>query len=334
MVVADLVRAVLVAAMVLPELPLWLLWALVGAMTFLAGPFKAAQQALLPDVLPDEEKYIVGQSIRTITNQTAQLAGFAGGGTLVALINPSFGLTLDAVTFLFSAVILRLGVRRRPASVTGAPSGLPAYLGAIATQARVVWRNRRLRTLLALSWLAGFHITPEALAAPYAASLGFGAGAVGLLMASDPAGSVLGVFVFAKWVPEHLRARMIGLLGVLAGVPLALCALQPNLAVSMVLFSVLGMLGSAFIVQTSASFTLGLPAGQRSHGTGLFSSGLIATQGLGALAAGPVADHMGPVYTVALSGALGTIVAVPIAVGWHRVSTTRRAEPAVVITDD
>ena len=48
MVVVDVVRAILVVAMVVPGLPLWGLWTLVGALTFLAGPFKAAQQSCYP----------------------------------------------------------------------------------------------------------------------------------------------------------------------------------------------------------------------------------------------------------------------------------------------
>lgn len=95
----------------------------------------------------------------------------------------------------------------------------------------------------------------------------------------------------------------------------------------MLLFAVMGMLASALILQTTASFTLPLPVGQRSHGTGLFSSGLIATQGLGALAAGPVADHLGPVSTVALSGAVGTMVAVPLALSPALRPPRRAARP-------
>ena len=143
------------------------------------------------------------------------------------MINPSVGLTVDAGTFLLSALIVRLGVRLRPGPMSGTPSGLVAYLRTIAWQGRVVWRDRQLRTLLVVSWLAGFHIAPEALAAPYAASLGLGAGAVGLLMASDPAGSVLGAYMFTRWIPQRVRVRMIGPLAVLAGVPLMSASYTP-----------------------------------------------------------------------------------------------------------
>jgi hypothetical protein len=73
MVASDLVRAMLVALMALPGMPLAVLCALVAAVTFVGGPFKAAQQSLLPDVLAgDTIKYTVGQSLRTATGQAAQ----------------------------------------------------------------------------------------------------------------------------------------------------------------------------------------------------------------------------------------------------------------------
>src|SRR4051794_6288960 len=52
-IVTDVLRAGLAACMAIPGMPLWLLWGLIGVLTMAAAPFKAAQLALLPDVLPD-----------------------------------------------------------------------------------------------------------------------------------------------------------------------------------------------------------------------------------------------------------------------------------------
>ncbi|MGH3469483.1 MAG: MFS transporter [Thermocrispum sp.] len=91
MIATDLARAALVGLMTVPGAPLWLLCILVAAMTLLAGPFKAAQQAALPDVLPGS-KYMVGMAIRNISGQAAQVVGFAGGGLLVAEFGARTGL--------------------------------------------------------------------------------------------------------------------------------------------------------------------------------------------------------------------------------------------------
>lgn len=318
MVVSDLARAVLVALMALPGMPLALLCILVATMTFLGGPFKAAQQALLPAVLVNRATYTVGQSLRTVTSQAAQLVGFAGGGILVAAINPSVGLLLDAGTFLISAVILRIGVAPRAAVAATATAGGPrsTSLAALRASVRLVRRDPVLRTSFALSWLAGVYIAPEALAAPYAASLGAGAGAVGLLMASDPAGSLIGGYVWGRWVPDRLRDRIVRLLGVLAGVPLVLCVFSPGLVTSMALFAVTGMLVTAAVIHSNITYTLQLPDKYRAQGAGLFSSGLWTAQGLGALAAGGLADWIGPVPALVVAGAGGAVLAIPIAVAW------------------
>ncbi|HYQ62368.1 MFS transporter, partial [Actinophytocola sp.] len=103
MVVADLVRAALIALVALPGMPFWVLCVLVGLVSFAQAPFKAAQLALLPDVL-EGDKYVVGMGIRTITMQTAQMLGFAGGGALLGWLSPSTALVLDAATFVASAL--------------------------------------------------------------------------------------------------------------------------------------------------------------------------------------------------------------------------------------
>ncbi|KAA2267209.1 MFS transporter [Solihabitans fulvus] len=323
MVAADLARAALVGLMVVPGIPLWALCALVALMTLLNGPFKAAQQALLPDVLTDG-KYVTGMAIRNITSQSAQLVGFAGGGALVSAVSPSVGLAMDAGTFLLSALLLRRGVGHRPAA-RRTPTR-PSFLASTGAGIRLVWRDPGLRALIALCWLAGFYVVPEALAAPYAGSLGGGALAVGLIMASDPVGSVVGGIVFGRWVPERVQVRVIGLLGVAAGLPLALCVLRPGLIASMVLFALSGMAATAYNIQGTASFVRRLPDEQRAQGAGLLSTGLITVQGLGALVAGALADRIGPAHTIALAGMTGAVVAVPIALGWSRARPKWSAE--------
>ncbi|WP_092529198.1 MFS transporter [Amycolatopsis arida] len=329
MVTADVIRAVLLALMIIPGVPLWVLCILVAAVTLFAGPFKAAQQALLPDVLPGE-RYMVGMAIRNITSQSVQVVAFAGGGVLVAVVTPTVGLAIDAATFAVSAILIWRGVRWRPTPARVAPlgSGWRSFAAGTAVGARAVWRDPALRTLLALNWLAGFYIVPEALAAPFAASIGAGAAAVGWLMAADPIGSVAGAVVFGRWVPEPVQVRALGLLGIAAGVPLVLCVLRPGLAPAIVLFALSGMLATGYNIQGTVSFVRRLPDDQRAQGCGLNSSGLITVQGLGALAAGVLADLVGPAHAIAVAGAAGALVAVPIAVAWSRAG--RGAAPAVV----
>lgn len=314
MVAADVARAALVGVIAVPGVPLWVLCVLVAVMTALGGPFKAAQQALLPTVL-DGERYLVGMALRNVTIQAAQLAGFAGGGLLIAALTPSAALALDAVTFVLSALFLVTGVRQRAAI---AQAVRPAWLATTGAGIRLIWRDPALRTLVALNWLAGFYVVPEALAAPYAAGIGAGATLVGLLMAADPAGSVLGGVVFGKWIPEHAQVRVLGWLGIAAGLPLVVFVFRPGLVASVLLLAASGLLATGYNITGTVSFMRRVPDEHRAQCAGVNSAGLITVQGVGAAAAGALADVLSPAHTIAVAGAAGAAVAVPIARAWRR----------------
>lgn len=314
MVAADVARAALVGVIAVPGVPLWVLCVLVAVLTALGGPFKAAQQALLPTVL-EGERYLVGMALRNVTIQAAQLAGFAGGGLLIAALTPSAALALDAVTFVLSALFLVTGVRRRAAI---AQAVRPAWLATTGAGVRLIWRDPALRTLVALNWLAGFYVVPEALAAPYAAGIGAGATLVGLLMAADPAGSVLGGVVFGKWIPEHTQVRVLGWLGIAAGLPLVLFVFRPGLVASVLLLAASGLLATGYNITGTVSFMRRVPDEHRAQCAGVNSAGLITVQGVGAAAAGALADVLSPALTIAVAGAAGAAVAVPIARAWRR----------------
>ena len=95
MVACDVVRAVLLCAMSLPGTPLWVLCALLFLTELCSPPFSAARAALMPDVLPGD-LYVVGTAIGNVTYQVGQVAGFALGGLLVALIDTPLLLMLNA----------------------------------------------------------------------------------------------------------------------------------------------------------------------------------------------------------------------------------------------
>ncbi|WP_327586854.1 MFS transporter [Nonomuraea sp. NBC_00507] len=311
--VIDLLRAALVGLMALPGAPLPVLGVLLAAMTALSGPFKAAQLALLADVLKGEQ-YVLGLSIRQITIQSAQIAGFLGGGLLAQGLTPSTGLVLDAATFAMSALLVRFGVQHRQAAA--ADRG-PRRMLAGGFGLAGVWRDPRLRSLIALSWLAGFYIMPEGLAAPYADALNDGSAvAVGVIMAADPVGSVIGAFIVGRYVPEAARSRAVGVLALLTGVPLMVCVLRPDLAVSAVLFGLSGAFSMGYQMQVGALFVQILPDHSRAQGMGVLSSGLITVQGLGILAGGVTAAWIGPVMTVSLAGLVGIVCGAYPAWAW------------------
>jgi MFS family permease len=316
MVVSDVLRAVLIGLVAVPGMPFAPICVLVAGVSFLQAPFKAAQLALLPTVLPGD-LYVVGLGIRNITMQTAQMLGFAGGGLLIAAINPSLGLILDAATFLASALLVRFGLLTRPASTN--KTNRPPFFSSAQAGARLIWRDGGLRVLLLLGWLTAFLIVYEGLAAPYTAEFGGSAVAVGLILASDPLGSVLGALVFSRWVSPEARQRVLGPLAIAACVPLLPVFAKPGLVISVVLFALAGALGTAVLMQSSASFTRGVPDHSRAQALGLSQSGVATIQGLSPLLAGLLADKIGTARTVGVVGVIGLLIAIPAALVWRRI---------------
>ena len=312
MVVTDLLRAGLLALMAVPGMPFWALCALVVAGQLLAAPFAAARAAILPHVL-DGERYVVASAVSGTTYQSGQVLGFALGGPLVALVGVPGALLADAATFVLSAAILQLGVVEQ--RVTAAP-GTRAD-GGLREGARIVVGDRRLRTLVALACVSAFVVTIEGLAAPYAAALGGGPVAVGLLLAANPLGAAVGIVALARLVPPARRDRLLGPLAVASCVPLVASALDPPLAGLIALWVLSGM-ACAYQVPANAAFVAAVPDAHRGQAFGLAVTALRVTQGVGVLLAGLLAERTGPAGAVAVAGGLGVLVALACAAAWTR----------------
>jgi hypothetical protein len=158
-------------------MPLGLLWALIGMLSLAAGPFKAAQLAILPQIL-EGDRYTAGLAFRQMSSQFAQVGGFAAGGFLVAGLTAQGALLFNGATFLVSAVLVTVGVRARPAARHDHESSTRVNTGA-------AFVRPGLMPVFILVSLTGLWVIPEGLAAPYADALGAATFAVGILMAAD-----------------------------------------------------------------------------------------------------------------------------------------------------
>ncbi len=321
MIIADLARAVLVAAMAIPGVPLVGLCALLVAVQMLAAPFNAGRAATLPTIL-EGDRYVVASGVITITYQFALLAGFATGGVLVAGIDPGGALLVDAATFLASAALVRFGLVDRPAVGAQASEsesgGAESWWGRIGGGAALVWRDRRLRLLVALGSLGGFYVIVEGLAVPYAQRYGGGAGAVGLLLAASPAGAVIGILIINR-VPPERRQRLLAPMAVGACLPLVGCVTKPGLVITIILWMLSGAFSSYQMV-ANAEFVRAVPDSRRGQAFGLAVTAVLVSQGLGVLATGIAAEVVDPAVVIAVAGALGAVVALLLGTAWGRLS--------------
>lgn len=312
MVSCDVLRAALVAVMAIPGTPLWVLGVLLFFLELGAAPFNAARAATLPSVL-EGDRYVLGSAVSNLTYQAALLLGFGTGGALVAQVGTSEVLLADAVTFLLSGALIRFGVRARPTAPTGNDGSVwTDPFTRVATGARLVWRDRRLRALLAFGCLGSFYGVKEGLAVPYADELGGGPAVAGMLLAAAPAGTTVGMLVLGRWVRPDVRLRLLGPLAVLASGALVGCALRPGLAVTVALFTFSG-LAAAYQLTANAAFVQSIPDASRGQAFGLAVTALRVGQGLAVLAAGVAAEATGPAPVIATAGALGVLAAIAAA---------------------
>jgi predicted MFS family arabinose efflux permease len=298
MVCCQLTSAVLVALMAVPGIPLVALAALLFVVILAESPFLSARASLLVDVLPDD-RYVLASAMNQLTIQAAQVVGFAAGGALIRLIGPRDALLVDAVTFLVSAALVRFGVQ-----VHGAVASV-VQLGnsweRMKTGAKVVFGDPRLRGLVLLGWLATFWVVPEGLAAPYAKG---DSTAIGLLLAAQPIGSVVGGVVLSRLVRPATRLEVMGWLAVLSCLPLVFFFTTPPMPVAVALLVISGI-GTTYNLPANAAFMQALPAERRGQAFGLVSAGLVAGQGISIAVAGACAELTSPGVVISVAGVLG-----------------------------
>ena len=321
MLICQLIAAVLVALMAVPGIPLGVLAGLLFVVILAESPFLSARASLLLDVLPDD-RYVLASAVNQLTIQATQVLGFAVGGALIAGIGPIDALAVDAVTFLLAAVLVRFGVEARPAA--GSAADLGGSWQRMKVGAQVVFGDPRLRGLVLLGWLATFWVVPEGLAAPYA---GGESTSVGLLLAAQPAGSVVGGLILSRLVRPTVRIELMGALAILTSAPLLFFILTPSIPVAVALLVVSGV-GTTYNLPANAAFMQALPAERRGQAFGLVSAGLVAGQGISIAVAGAIAEATSTGVVICVAGVLGLAAALALSGAGKRFLATAPS-PAV-----
>jgi MFS family permease len=315
MIGCDITRAVLVAVMALPAVPVAGLVGLLFVVTLVGAPFSAARAATYPDILTGDT-YVLGTAITFTTAQAAQVAGFGVGGVVVAIFGIHLSLATDALTFVLSAALTVAWVRRRPAVAHGS-----GHRGFSMAGLKLVFGAAALRTPMLLGWLAAFTDVYEGVAVPLARDLGGGAAATGVILASGALGTSVGAVAFSRFVGPQTRIRWMSPLAVVACALLVLFALRPDLAGALLILVTSGVF-CCYQLAANAAFVIAAPVDRRSQAFGVAQGGITLGQGTVMVLAGAAADWLPPAVVIAGVGALGALAALAIA------RTGPRGQPA------
>jgi MFS family permease len=286
MIVCDLARAPLAALMALSGMPTAALIGLLCAVTALGAPFGSARAAIVPEVLGDA--FPLGTAITMTTYQAAQVAGFVAGGAVVGFFGARTAICIDAGTFLASAAIVALGVRRRPAPAAVRTAGKNGE--SLLATARLLLGQRAVRVPLLLG------------GGPVAASV---------VMAAPALGAALGVTAVTMLVGPEMRQRMTLPLAFGACAILTAAVLQPGLAGILVILFASGLCDS-YQVGANAAFVAAVPDERRGQAFGLAIAGMQLGQGAAMILAGVVASQANPWLAVTVAGAVGAAAALLI----------------------
>jgi MFS family permease len=155
LIAADLGRAVAIAsipvAFALNGLTIWQLYAVAFLNGCLTVFFDVAYQSFLPSIV-DRDQLVEGNSKLEITRSASQIVGPGMAGVLIGLLRAPFAMTLDAASYVWSALFVLL-IRRAEPPV--APYGeaihgpKPSMRAEIAVGLRYVTGHRWLRSIAA-----------------------------------------------------------------------------------------------------------------------------------------------------------------------------------------
>ncbi|WP_051704285.1 MFS transporter [Glycomyces sp. NRRL B-16210] len=302
MVACDLLRAALVALMLIPGLPIPAMIAIVFAVAAVQPAYHAARVATLAQILTGD-RLSVAVALTFSAGAMAQIIGYLTGGLLSA-VDPYTALAVNACLFVVSAVTIVGLVEYRP--TVNRREERRHVLAETADGLRMLRDNKVLRTVSLGIWgLFALTAVPEGIAVLWSVHLGRGSGTQGAIMAIDAAGMVVGTLLFARLVRPSLRDKLIRPLAFFAPAVLATALFDPPLAgVLLLAFAA----GAAVMIMAPMNATLAqcIPDGWRGRVVAAANSGLQLCQGIAVAGVGLVVEFGVPVpYVVGAWGLIG-----------------------------
>lgn len=277
--------------------------------------FSVAYRAYIPSLVP-RDRLVEANSRLTISASTAQIAGPAAGGALIAALTAPVAILADALSFAASALsLLAIGTREPAVQRAEEESMVSEALGG----ARMVLRHSILRALSGASAL--FNLFDSMLFAVYVLymshTLGLTPTTIGLVFGLAGAGGLGGAFL-ATPLTARLglgRAIVSGIVLLTAGELLIAASRGPQLVAAAVLLLAEAAveLGDALYSINTASLTVAVtPDSLRGRVTAANALASMALSPVGALLGGLLGSTAGLRQTVVIAGAGTLLCLIPI----------------------
>jgi hypothetical protein len=303
----DAGSTVAAAAMAWPATPTVALFGLLLAIGVLSSLASGSRAALVRSTVP-EDGYVPARSLMRIAAQLAQLAGNAAAGGLLVLLSPGGLLLVNASSFAFSSVVVRIVVGNHPHP--GQRQAGP-MLGSLRG-ARTILGQADLRRLLLMGWLVPmFAVAPEAVAAPYIAARHAPASLVGWWLTALPVGLILGDVFGVRRLTSAQQQRLITPAAAASFAPYLVFFADPSVPVAIPLLVSAGLCG-LYGLGLDARIRDTAPPGLFTRTMAVSSAGLMALQGIGFTLAGAIAQAARPSTAIGIAGACGAVAVIAL----------------------
>jgi len=266
--------------------------------------FQPASGGFLTEIVAREELGRTNGLLRT-ANALAMVIGPAFGGAVVAVIGPGWGIALDAMSYIASALcLLSISAPAKPAQAAPARNSVRREL----IEAWEALRGTRWLFLVVAQYgalnmlaIAPFNVIAPVVLSKASMGLGGGAGAWGTLLSAIGVGAVFGASVSARRQPRRMLLGIEASASILSA-PILLLAMNapfPLVVLGGVLFGV----GAAMLsVLTITAIQKEVAPSMLSRIMSMVQLANIGLLPLGYVLAGPTLKFLGAGDSLALSG--------------------------------
>jgi MFS family permease len=296
LVTTDLVRAAGFGLIAAGHLPVEAVLAVLMVSGVVLGALAGIRLVLMTRVLPGDA-YVLGRSVLDTAGGGMQVAGYAIGGTLIALLGARRVMWFAFALAIIACLVDTRGLRRHRSSAGRRRADEPTW-----RTTRRLMSGPLTRRLLLGQWVPnGLIVGAEALFVPYAPHR------AAVLLITAAAGLLTGTVLVGRWVPSRWQGRASVPLYLLLALPYLAFAAAPPLpvAVALVAVSSIGYAGTFGIQQRLVTAVEPDELGQA---LALSSAGMLTCQGVAAYLAGAIAQLTAPSVAMAVMGA-GSLLA-------------------------
>ncbi len=276
------------------------------------------RQTFTPALVPAREDLPSAIAFNALMQNSGRMLGPTIAGVLIAVSGEAICFFLNGASKIVAVITLMMIVVA-PAARATAPS---SAWSSLREGIDYTWNSVPLRWLLPVVALVTFMASPYQTLMPIFAAEVFAGGAdtLGVLIGAAGLGGIAGMLLLASRKDVRGLLAWIAASAVAAGVALIVFSYSRSFVLSLAMIAVVGL--AALMVAMGVSTIIQTIVEDRMRGRvmGLFTVSFMGMFPLGSLAAGAVAEWIGPQHTLAVGGVACVLVSIWL---WRRLPKLR-----------